>query len=239
MGRFCFSLLNTLLVLFYGSYALAFEYKDFEADRCTVPQMKALRVAVDDLINTGGRVLDELDLIESRGEDSTGFNTFFTSKGSVRTVKDIVLKVTDAASIKRFDEFGIEADFPPTFICVNPEDTMVVKAYEGLCLSGRNAAGWAEKTQFIFICPSFFRLPEITGENARLKCPAVVNGKWPKNPTSFGLDEAHILVHELTHAYLGLPQLRPEVVSLQGAHDLPPETQLRNAANYALYWSCE
>lgn len=239
MWRFRLSFLTTLLVLRFASHALAFRYKDFEVQRCTATQGKALRVAIDDLVDTGQRVLDELDLIDFRGQDLSRFNAFFTSRSSVKTVKDILLKVTDAADVTIYDQFGIEAQRPPNFVCVNRGDATVAKVYESTCSSGRYPAVWIERTQFIFLCPPFFRMHPAVKATVPQECPAVVNGKWPKVRSHIRLDQLHVLVHELTHVYLGLPQVHPEVRSLQSVHELPPKMQLRNANNYALYWGCE
>lgn len=95
-------------------------------------------------------------------------------------------------------------------------------------------------TAYIFVCPSFFTLPEKPADLTGRKCPTVQDNQYKGDDINVSVYQTYVLIHELIHFYLQSHSLTGvthpcEQYHLNGCVSLTPLHSLHNPSSYQNY----
>lgn len=176
-----------------------------------------------------------------------GFTAFFKKQSSASTVASLL---KDMQRLKPL--FGRWPNpllpTPPEFVCVKPD---TYDRYKHLrfdpymaCKQPRMYGFTSRRARYIFLCDVFFERPVAPTAPATETCIRVENNHFQGFGNLLCLYQKYMLVHEMTHIYLGTKTLgfnsKPvEVYSLNEAVRFNAGLSLRNPQNYQAFIASE
>lgn len=169
-----------------------------------------------------------LDLQGSTSEH--GYSAFFKSDSNKAEVLQVYQKMAAGANVYvgRLDHVS---ERRPTFACAKnvPETDL---AYRN-CKPRTPLMSWVS-TEFIFLCPLFWMMPQTTLSS---DCPLVVANTLAPNDDRLLQNQEALLVGSLVHLYHDFDS--NIIVTVTDASELSASQSLINAPNYALYYAGE
>ena len=195
-------------------------------------------------------LVDVLYDVERHGARSRyGFDALFTSSRETHQVAAIFEKILvgEAVSLQPFAiESGAmtEPNDKPNRVrlyCFRPDvmDDVSQFGYRK-CEENPGWVGfWMAGSSSIGLCPLFFN--NIQTSPTSEDCPSFSSsGSLLSNfQTRLTANREAILIHELAHLYIGHDSNEAEAQTLQESMDLTVADQVKNAANYAYFYSCK
>ena len=175
------------------------------------------------------------------GTSSThGFTSFFKSDNNKAVVQDLFNRILQGPLITLSPSTAQRTHrttAPPTFVCSNEGDPHTEWMYNSLCQKYTHSpAGQRRGSQFIVLCPLFFRLGQLgfAGPPPGF-CPILIDNKLSPNNEALTNNQLAVMIHELVHLYGPTKQASGEAYSIQDAIDLNATASMANAANFAFY----
>ncbi|KAL6719042.1 hypothetical protein ACLMJK_003277 [Lecanora helva] len=199
-----------------------------------------------DLQATLDRIWSNLQVvIEDAGRGTAsqyGFETFFHGNNNIPYVQKVYRSIAKGYPVKQ--ETRGRAVNPllnlgfPTIVCIQPGDPETAIPH-ATCETEPWMLAARASDNFIALCPSFW---ELDSEATIDKCPRLRRNTLFPDSDALTSNQEALLVHELSHMY-GVVPLKSfyegvhETYAVREAANLDERSALRNAPNYAYYYS--
>jgi len=202
-------------------------------------------------------VKNDLDLIWSAlqlaitdthyGTASPAYKTFFKDNIYAHFVAEIFKNITTGASISKSNR---HTPVSPSITCLTTPGIAIENTIAGprdlyqICVHQPNRAGfYSYGTDWIFLCPSFFRLesqPSIPLPGQTSPCPIFSNGQYQPHWSRLVVNQMYILMHEILHFYLDnapgpVGDVMTEINEINAAVRLGTGATVSNAQSYVFY----
>jgi len=199
-----------------------------------------------ELLNLLPQIYDNLVAVIEDAKKGTasdhGYEAFFHNNNNVPYVQSIFTKIAKGVPVPLQNTEG-RATNPlmnlgwPTIVCIQPGDPETLGLKSGCDEHSNVPAGTQDN--YVVLCPLFW---ESDKEAESFDCPRVRRNTLTPNDDDLVRNQQAVLVHELVHVYGVVNHLRWqdgnfEKYKLRDAADLDEEQALRNAPNFAYYYS--
>ena len=171
-----------------------------------------------------------------------GFEAFFHGDNNIPYVQNVFKNIAAGAPVPLNTAKG-RAVNPllnlglPTIVCIEDGDDDTLGLQMGCKMHPNVPAG--RQDQYVILCPLFWEQEQ---EAQSFHCPRLRRNTLTPNDDELARNQQAALVHELVHMYGVEPAMRWqdsqfETYLVRDATNLNEQDALKNAANYAYYYS--
>ena len=161
-----------------------------------------------------------------------GFSAIFKDDTNIPYIKAVYQRIADGSKMP-VNTNKVQEDHHPTIVCAVPGDgDTAMSKFTEPCVGQKGPGVHIQGTHFIVLCPSFFDLKKVPEAS---DCPRMTDGGFFSYPYQWITSQYSVILHQLSHFYLGGEVLQPEISDLKKIFLLPAASSKLNARSYEFY----